>query len=273
MDWTYRMNKAMEYTEAHLSEPVNESAIQKIMGCSYQQFQNSFSQITGISYLEYVRRRKLTQAAYELINTDKKIIDIAYAMGYHSDDAFRVALKSLYGLTPTEIRTSHPALTFYCQLSFEMTIKGIEKMRYWIVEKDAFQVIGVRRTTPFGGGTWKIVKNDAERQRVEALTGQFYDLGLCFGFDELGNNDYMCAVTYPEAVKGYDHFQYPKTTWLVFEAKGKISEDVLDNTWQKINHEFLPSSRFHKGPLPTIEKYLCWDDAEDFCQVEIWIPQ
>lgn len=68
-------------------------------------------------------------------------------------------------------------------------------------------------------------------------------------------------------------FEYPATTWLRFEARGKISENVLGNVWYQINNAFLPSSRFHKGPLPTIEKYVQWNEADDWCVVEILIPQ
>lgn len=84
----------------------------------------------------------------------------------------------------------------------------------------------------------------------------------------------MCAVEC-EDYDGdeYSVYQYPATTWLKFEASGKISDNTLGNVWSQINTEFLPSSRFHKGPLPTIEKYVSWNDAEDTCLVEIWIPQ
>ena len=77
MDWTTRMNQVMDYVETHLSTPIVEKEIAKIAACSYTAFQFSFSQITGISFSEYIRRRKLTCAAYDLQNTDTKIIDIA----------------------------------------------------------------------------------------------------------------------------------------------------------------------------------------------------
>ena len=80
-------------------------------------------------------------AAYELLNTNRKIIDIAMDYGYQSDDAFRVAFKNLHGINPAEVRKANPPLVFYCRLDFEINIKGVDKMNYSVVEKDAFQAV------------------------------------------------------------------------------------------------------------------------------------
>jgi len=60
-------------------------------------------------------------------------------------------------------------------------------------------------------------------------------------------------------------------TWLKFEAKGPITGNTLGGVWQRINNEFLPQSKYKKAAA-TIEKYVTWDDAADFCNVEVWIP-
>ena len=133
-------------------------------------------------------------------------------------------------------------------------------------------MLGVRRTTPFGGGTWAVIGSDGSNERIKALSGKFFDLGVCFGFEEDGSNDYMCGVEWEgEAADGFDMFTYPSATWLVFEAKGAISENVLGNVWHRINSEFLPGSKYRKC-MATVERYLCWDVAEDICDVEVWIP-
>lgn len=145
-------------------------------------------------------------------------------------------------------------------------------MNYTVMEKDSFKVIGIRRVTPYGGGTWAVVKTDGSNDRIKALSGKFFDLGLCFGFQPDGSDDYMCAVEWNgEDVDGFDSFTYPPATWLIFEAKGKISDNVLREVWNRINNEFLPGSQYQKCTA-TIEKYVLWNEAEDVCQVEIHIP-
>jgi AraC family transcriptional regulator len=152
-------------------------------------------------------------------------------------------------------------------------MKGVDKMDYTLVEKEGFKVLGIRRTTPYGGGTWAIVKSDGSAEILKELSGRFCDLGLCFGFFKDGSNDYMCGVEWTgDDVKGFDTYVYPPASWLIFEACGTISGQALFETWQRINNEFLPQSKYKKSGLPTIEKYVLWDEQNDACKVEIRIP-
>lgn len=273
MDWVDRMNQAVDYVENNLNQEIDFEEINRIMGCPFRVFQQSFTQITGISLSEYIRNRKLTCAAYDLQNTDYKIIDIAMKYGYESSDAFSVAFKRMHGVMPAAARKPGVKLAFYCRLSFALTIKGVYKMDYQKVERESFKVIGRRRTTPYGGGTWAIVKSDGSGKTMEELSGHFYDLGLCFGFGEDGSNDYMCGIEWEkEDIPGFESYVYPPATWLIFEARGTITDNILFNTWQRINNEFLPQSKYKKSGLPTIEKYVEWDEARDSCKVEILIP-
>ena len=275
MDWVERINAVIDYIEGRIEreEPIDETEIGKIAACSFGLFQGSFTQISGISLSEYVRRRKLTLAAYDLQNTDAKVIDVALKYGYQSADAFSVAFKRLHGISPMESKKPDMKLTFYCRLRFALTIQGVDKMDYTIIERGAFNVVGIRRTTPYGGGTWGIVKGGGSNDKAKESFGNFYDLGLCFGFGGDGSNDYMCAVEYDGVLPdGLDSFSYPAATWLKFEAKGTVTDNTLGNVWQRINNEFLPQSKYKKSEVPTIEKYVSWDEAANLCNVEIWIP-
>ncbi|WP_167957473.1 AraC family transcriptional regulator [Anaerosporobacter faecicola] len=285
-EWTGSLNRIMDYVEEHLCSEVEEAEVAKIAACPYPIFQSAFSQITGISFAEYVRRRKLTMAAYDLQNSERSIMDVALNYGYQTDDTFRVAFKSMFGVTPSEVRKNNPNLMFYCKLHFKIQIQGIDRMEYQIFERESFEVMGIRKITSTGGGTWGVIKSDGSDDKVQKLLGKRFDLGLCFGFDEEGNDDYMCAISLDhvgisedkiqeclETIPEVTRYQFPATTWLRFESRGRISEAVLNNTWEKINMEFLPSSKFHKGKLPTVERYIVWDERNDECVVEILIPQ
>ena len=95
---------------------------------------------------------------------------------------------------------------------------------------------------------------------------------VCFGFAAYGSDDYMCAIEWNgNAVEGFSTFTYPPALWLVFEAKGAISDNVLGNVWNRINNDFLPNSKYKKC-MATIERYVYWNDAEAYCNVEIWMP-
>jgi len=272
MEWVNRMNEAIDYIEAHLCDTIDGNELARIAACPEETFRRMFSQICGISVAEYIRRRKLTCAAHELQNSDIRILDLALKYGYESADAFRVAFLRLHGVTPSAARADSVLLTFYCRINLQLSIKGIDRMEYTIKKRDSFKVIGLRRTTPYGGGTWALAKTAERLDEIQKICGKAYDLGLCFGFFEDGSNDYMCAVEWDgEDVPGLDSYTYTPHTWIEFQASGKITENTLGEVWNRINNEFLYKSKYYKC-APTIERYVRWDTENDFCHVQILLP-
>lgn len=274
MEWVDRMNAVMAYVEDHLCGEISSDEVSRIIASPYPVFQRSFVQITGMPLSEYIRRRRLTCAAYEIQNTDKRILDIALQYGYESADAFGVAFKRMHGMAPNMARKADAPLKFCSRLHFTLMIKGVEEMEYKLIEKDSFQVTGIRRTTASGGGTWAIVKSDGSLEKMKQAAGEsFVSLGLCFGFKDDGSNDYMCGFEYDgQELTGFDHYTYPQSAWLVFEAKGPISKGTLGNIWGRIYGEFLPQCEYRQKDLPTIERYVEWDENADSCTVEVMIP-
>lgn len=273
MAWIDQMNTVIDYVENHLKDELDTEAISKIMACPFMVFQRSFVQIAGLTLFEYIRRRRLSCAAYDIQNTEMKIIDIAAQYGYESPDAFSVAFKRLHGIAPLMAKKSETKLKFYTRLHFTFTLKGVYEMDYQLVDKDSFKVLGVRKTTPEGGGTWGIVKSDGSIEKMQKIYGKPIPFGLCFGFGDDGSNDYMVGFEYEgNDIQGFDSYIYPKTTWLIFLAEGSTTDNVLGATWERIYGEFLSQSEYKQADLPTIENYIVWDNEKNYCKVEIWIP-
>lgn len=77
LGWLGVMNSVIEYIEGHLSDEINMEKIASLSGYPAITFQRMFSIVCDFSLSEYIRRRRLTMAAFELLNSDEKIIDIA----------------------------------------------------------------------------------------------------------------------------------------------------------------------------------------------------
>jgi AraC family transcriptional regulator len=88
MDWLEKMNSAMDYIEANLMNEISYDKAAHIACCSTYHFQRMFSFITNVSISEYIRRRRLTLAAFELQTSSIKVIDVAYKYGYETPEAF-----------------------------------------------------------------------------------------------------------------------------------------------------------------------------------------
>jgi AraC family transcriptional regulator len=143
MDWLDRMNGAMDYIEAHLMEDISYDQVAKRACCSTYHFQRMFSFIADVPLSEYIRRRRLTLAAFELQMSTVKVIDIAFKYGYESPEAFSRAFKYLHGVMPTSARDKGVALKAYPRMSFHISIKGDVEMNYRIEEKQAFEMFGI----------------------------------------------------------------------------------------------------------------------------------
>lgn len=104
MDIMKSFNLAIDYIEDNLTDELDEKEITRITGYSFPIFSRIFSRIfsivSGYSLSEYIRLRKMTKAAIDLKNSDKRIIDIAIKYDYNSQDSFALAFKSFHKLTP-----------------------------------------------------------------------------------------------------------------------------------------------------------------------------
>ena len=273
VEWVDKMNQVIDYVEKHLCDGIDTEEIGRIMACPFVVFQRFFVQITDIPLSEYIRRRKLTCAAYELQNTNEKVIDIAIKYGYESSDSFSVAFKRMHGIAPGMARKLETNLKFFSRLNFKLVIKGVFEMNYQVVERKSFKVVGRRLVTPEGGGAWAICKADGSFEKIQSFGKKDQEtLGLCFGFDSEGKNDYMVGIECEKDYLGFDNYVYPNSQWLVFTAEGKISDNILGNTWKRIYEEFLPQSKYKQTIYPTIESYKIWNMELDNCKVEIMIP-
>jgi len=97
-----RLNQAIDYIENNLCDGVDYNEISKITLSPISAFQRFFSLTLGMTLSEYIRRRKLSCAANDILKTDSKIIDIAMKYGYDSANSFGVAFKREYDISPIQ---------------------------------------------------------------------------------------------------------------------------------------------------------------------------
>lgn len=145
MDLIEKMNAVVSYVENHLDEEINYGEVAKIACFSEHHFKRMFSFIAGISLSEYVRRRRLTLAAFDLKNSDMRVIDVAMKYGYKSPDSFSRAFQTLHEVTPNTVKNSDVSLKAYPRMTFQIAIKGDVEMNYRFVEKEAFTVVGKKK--------------------------------------------------------------------------------------------------------------------------------
>lgn len=96
--------RILDYVEKHLSEDLSLEKISREFHYSKYYIERVFAHTYGKSFYQYVKARRLTVAAQELVETQKPIIEVAYDAHYSSQQAFTLAFHQEYLCTPQEYR-------------------------------------------------------------------------------------------------------------------------------------------------------------------------
>ncbi len=104
MKFDDRIQRSVDYIDAHLMEAIDLGQVAAESGYSLSHFHRVFPAITGFSLKEFVRNKRLAAAARILVGTQRRILDIALDCGFESQEVFTRAFNTLYGVTPGNYR-------------------------------------------------------------------------------------------------------------------------------------------------------------------------
>ena len=275
---------ATNYIEENLSENLKLNDIAKISGYSMFHFDRIFKYTVGESVIEYVRKRKLTEAANLLVSTKIRIIDIAIKYGFNSQQAFSLAFKKFYGKTPGEYRKEKHDLVLLGQK--RLTFDNIAHLQEGITREP--KIITLDRFTVIG-----LLYYGSNRQgEIPKLWAKFLDrkneikypiapkvnLGICdfvSDFDPATSEFYYLACTMVKTSsaslpKGMIKRTYPKNVYAVFTHKGS-SED-LEDTYRYIYGTYFPKSNLKLAEEADFELYDERFNGNKGSEMEIYIP-
>lgn len=280
MNWMQAMADAIDYIEDNLTEEIDLRDVAKCAVTSTYQYQRMFSFLTDMSVGEYIRNRRMTLAASELISSDVKVIDLAFKYGYESAEAFSRAFKSVHGVSPRAVRKGEAPIKAFLKMTIQLTLKGDVPMDYSIEKKDGFSFYGMTRSISTSDGEnfkvipawWQETMQDGSFEALMKTAGTDSCLGVCMPMDPQKDIefDYMIAA-FGDGEEGYDRHQVPEAQWAVFKLSGPIPE-TLQDAWKRIFSEWFPQTGFRHAALPEFEVYLEGDVTSEDYEMEIWIP-
>ena len=280
MEWLKKLGKAIDYIEDNLDKEISYDEAARIACCSPYYFQRVFSYVSGVSLAEYIRRRKMTQAAFELQRADSRVIDVALKYGYSSPTSFNRAFQNVHGITPTAAKLGGNVLQAYPSIQFKIEITGGSAMAYRIVKKPPLRIVGIR--IPLTSDMEENLRIVPEFWKASLQGKQFLEicrlsngeprgiLGISVYKNPREIYYYIGVAVNSPAPAGMYGFEIPAATWVIFDNNGRFKEDV-QSVFKRFYTEWLPFSGYQYAELPDIEVYPICSGQPVNGHSEVWI--
>ncbi|MEV7339373.1 AraC family transcriptional regulator [Streptomyces sp. NPDC093544] len=279
-----RLNQAMEHIEDHLDQRIEVSDLARIAVTSEYHFRRLFSALAGLPLSEYIRRRRLTVAGAEVLAEERTLLEIAVRYGYSSGEAFARAFRAMHGVGPGEVRRLGASLQSQPRMSFRLIVEGSSSMRYRVVEKDEFRVVGRKARVPLvhegmNPGIVDFIRGLGQEtiQRIESLSDQEPE-GLISVSDNLDESRsegteldyYHGVVTGADVPDDMDALTVSAGSWAVFESSGPFPR-TLQYLWRDVFTQWFPSNPYQSRQGPEILRTRLSQDGTQ-ADAELWIP-
>jgi AraC-type DNA-binding domain-containing proteins len=302
MDWLNGMNSVINHIEENLTQPIQYESLSRIVGCSVYEFSRIFSFMAGMSVSEYIRRRRLSQAVFDIQSGNEKIIDIALKYCYESPTTFTRAFKELHGTTPLSARKTSVSLKTYPPISLVLTIKGVNELKHrieksgWFGVKTGWAMFGDNKSDELGISIYnadnmpKMLAESRKHAGEESYDGTFVALIVDNNNGAFLDKNFRVSVDGGEPreleewytriyfgkifeVKETDPpnglVKIPPATWAVFTFDTELNEQNQSEAYARILTEWIPISSYKRDvSMPHMEQY----ETCSHKTWEIWIP-
>lgn len=136
MNWIQSLSNAIKYIESNLTAEINIDEISNHVFSSSSHFQLLFHLVTGMTVGDYVRNRRLAQAAQDLLQPYGRIIDVAMRYQYDTQESFSKAFTRFHGVPPSKIRQEQ--IRRFHPLTINVTLRGGFEMSFGIINEFHF---------------------------------------------------------------------------------------------------------------------------------------
>lgn len=288
-----RFTATLAYIEEHLFEEIELKQLAKQALLAEYTYHRFFTYLTGYSFTNYIRNRRLTEAVNQLRKQKHTIDEIAEMCGYGNRSAFHRAFVNFHGLTPTQTKDEQANINFFPPVRLNIQIVGGETLNYRIEQLPAFQIVGKMNSYMLDeelftntGKQWEQFFGDGKlRNFAETIVTNKHFFGVNRApYFAVANpqvpasnqlNYFTGFVLANEQTSSYPIFSIPKQTYAVFTSEPydyQVTTNV-SNTYHRLQQQifstWLPQTHYQRSEGPELETYV---SLEDKACLEIWLP-
>lgn len=282
------LNTLVDLVEAELGDgltgEVDVARVAREHGTTEYHLRRMFSALAGMPLSEYVRRRRMTVAAADLVAGAPDLLEVAVRYGYGSTEAFGRAFRAVHGSAPADVRRSGGPLRTQPTLRFRLSVEGSTPMDVTINDMPELRLVGHAAKVPliYEGVNPHIQAHIAslepsEHVRLKELNDTD-PRGILAVTDSPSDAPEGSMITYLHGVAvtpsaavpdGLDSITVPAGSWAVFASSGPHPE-TLQRLWASTATDWFPSNPWRLRPGPSVLRYL--ELTETYASCELWLP-
>ncbi len=224
-------------------------------------------------------------AAFELQQTNAKVIDVALKYGYESPEAFSRAFKNLHGITPIAAKDNGTVLKAYPCMTFHISIKGDVEMDYRIEQKEAFEMFGVTADISTVDNQnfvsipkfWETCRFDGTMAKIREACSLDENTPLHAAMYNCTDTSHTYMIGYFTPAhgvpQGFKSLDIPASMWAIFSTEELSMAESAQQAavmWKRIFTEWFATSGYELATVPELE--LHYKKSVDKYVTELWIP-
>ena len=267
----YEFEKIVDLIEENITDKTDCEALAAHMSMSVYEFRRIFAFVVGVPLSEYIRKRRLSLAALEILSEDKPdILAISEKYGYSGQSAFTRAFHEQHGASPTALLKGGCEINLFTRPVFEMNIGGREDVSFGIVDSESFCIRGYKGVSDITDtccceNVWNGFYDTETDQKLSSdrIYACYKNLGECVECTvgevcDLCDDELCCT-------------EIPAGRWVCLKMK-TTDETAVNAEYCRLLYEILPSAGLRKKEnMPSVEVYPFDMDNEGF-EWEIRIP-
>lgn len=246
------LNEITEYIDNHLEEEISYEVLSKILGVNTYTMQKIFTLLAGLPLSEYIRKRRLSNAGYDLYENKLKVIDVAVKYNYNNATSFSRAFEKFHGIKPSKI-TKTTKLINFPRIIFDENIKITTEINYEIIELSELNLYGLSiKTNNKTIGQLAPTFFKEVNEKYKNIYGEVKYGMITYNKDRLECQKYYCL--YDKKIQEFEMVKLPKSKWLKFRINSENPKEIQEMS-HKFYEEFLPSCKYNLKELPELEYY------------------